>query len=106
MKMRTKIHLIVQTVTMVIAIIPLHVQAQFSGSGFGTENDPYLIFNPIQLNQVRNYLEDDNVWFKLMYDINLEEFLADNNPTQGWQPIGNAISKFKGHFGRMGRIAG
>lgn len=98
MKMRTKIHLIVQTVTMVIAIIPLHVQAQFSGSGFGTENDPYLIFNPIQLNQVRNYLEDDNVWFKLMYDINLEEFLADNNPTQGWQPIGNAISKFKGHF--------
>ena len=24
--------------------------AQFSGSGSGTENDPYLIFNPVQLN--------------------------------------------------------
>ena len=30
--------------------------AQFSGSGSGTENDPYLILNPIHLNQMRNFL--------------------------------------------------
>jgi hypothetical protein len=98
MKMKTKIQLIAQIITIVIAIIPFHVKAQFSGSGFGTENDPFLIFNPVQLNQVRNYLEDNNVWFKLMSDIDLEEWIADNNPMQGWQPIGNAASKFKGHF--------
>jgi hypothetical protein len=93
-------------VTMAVAIVawlcPQWAQAQFSGSGSGTENDPYLIFNPIQLNEVRNYLDNSNVWFKMMYDIDLEEWLADNNPTQGWQPIGNSTSKFKGHFLGMG----
>ncbi len=98
-------------VTMAVAIVawlcPQWAQAQFSGSGSGTENDPYLIFNPIQLNEVRNYLDNSNVWFKMMYDIDLEEWLADNNPTQGWQPIGNSTSKFKGHFLGMGhKISG
>ena len=86
----------------VAAMCPQWAQAQFSGSGSGTENDPYLIFNPIQLNEVRNYLGNSNVWFKMMYDIDLEEWLADNNPSQGWQPIGNSSSKFKGHFLGMG----
>lgn len=92
--------------TMAIAIVawlcPQWAQAQFSGSGSGTQNDPYLIFNPIQLNEVRNYLDNSNVWFKMMYDIDLEEWLADNNPTQGWLPIGNSTSNFKGHFLGMG----
>ena len=47
--------------------------AQFSGSGSGTENDPYLIFNPIQLNQMRNFLNQSGVYFKLMADIDLTE---------------------------------
>ena len=42
--------------------------AQFSGSGSGTENDPYLILNPIQLNQMRNFLNQSGVYFKLMAD--------------------------------------
>ncbi len=61
--------------------------AQFSGSGSGTENDPYLIFNPIQLNQLRNFLNQEGVYFKLMSDIDLTEFLEDENPDQGWQPV-------------------
>ena len=51
--------------------------AQFSGSGAGTENDPYLILNPIQLNQMRNYLNQSGVYFKLMANIDLTEFLQD-----------------------------
>ena len=71
--------------------------AQFSGSGSGTENDPYLILNPIQLNQMRNFLNKSGVYFKLMANIDLTEFLEDENPTQGWQPVGNSSSAaFKG----------
>ena len=107
MKTKSYFKLIVLAVTAVAAMCPQWVHAQFSGSGSGTENDPYLIFNPIQLNEVRNYLDNSNVWFKMMYDIDLEEWLADNNPTQGWQPIGNSTSKFKGHFLGMGhKISG
>ena len=70
--------------------------AQFSGSGSGTESDPYLIFNPIQLNQLRNFLGQSNVYFKLMNNIDLTEFLEDENPTQGWQPVGSSSSSFCG----------
>ena len=71
--------------------------AQFSGSGSGTKNDPYLILNPIQLNQMRHFLNKEDVYFKMMADVDLTEFLEDENPTQGWQPIGSSSSSaFKG----------
>ncbi|MBQ0102908.1 MAG: hypothetical protein KBS99_01885, partial [Prevotellaceae bacterium] len=70
--------------------------AQFSGSGTGTKSDPYLIFNPIQLNQIRGFLNKSDVYFKVMSDIDLTDWIADNNPTQGWQPIGTSSSPFKG----------
>ncbi len=70
----------------------------FSGSGSGTEEDPYLIFNPVQLYNVRNFTGQQGVVFKLMADINVTQFLADNNPTQGWEPIGVQDSPFKGVF--------
>ena len=70
--------------------------AQFSGSGAGTESDPYLILNPIQLNQLRNSLNQSGVYFKLMADIDLTEFLEDENPDQGWQPVGTSSAPFKG----------
>ena len=71
--------------------------AQFSGSGSGTENDPYLIFNPIQLNQLRNFLNAEGVYFKMMADVDLTEYLEDESPQQGWQPVGNSSSAaFKG----------
>ena len=70
--------------------------AQFSGSGAGTESDPYLILNPIQLNQLRNFLNQSGVYFKLMANIDLTEFLEDENPGQGWQPVGTKSAPFKG----------
>lgn len=70
--------------------------AQFSGSGSGTENDPYLILNPIQLNQMRNFLNQKDVYFKLMADIDLTEFLKDESPSQGWQPVGTSSASFMG----------
>ena len=70
--------------------------AQFSGSGSGTASDPYLILNPIQLSQLRNFLNQEGVYFKLMADIDLTEFLEDENPVQGWQPVGTSSAPFKG----------
>ncbi len=78
--------------------------AQFSGSGSGTENDPYLILNPIQLNQLRNFLNQSGVYFKLMANIDLTEFLEDENPNQGWQPVGSSSSAaFKGILNGNGK---
>lgn len=70
--------------------------AQFSGSGSGTQSDPYLILNPIQLNQLRNYLNKSGVYFKLMVDIDLTEFIEDEYPSQGWLPVGTESTPFKG----------
>ena len=72
--------------------------AQFSGSGSGTENDPYLIFYADQLTQVRNFLGKSGVYFKLMSDIDLTDWIEENSPNQGWQPIGVPSSKFQGFF--------
>lgn len=81
--------------------------AQFSGSGSGTESDPYLILNPIQLNQMRNFLNKSGVYFKLMADIDLTEFLEDENPDQGWQPVGTSSAPFKGVLDGNGkRVSG
>ena len=71
--------------------------AQQSMSGSGTQNDPYCITNPIHLNQLRNYLNQSGVYFKLLDDIDLTDFLENENPLQGWQPVGNSSSAaFKG----------
>ena len=72
--------------------------AQFSGSGSGTEDDPYLIFNENQLSQVSNFLNQEGVVFKLMKDMDLTNWIAENNPSQGWLPIGVESAPFKGIF--------
>ena len=72
--------------------------AQFSGSGNGTEEDPYLIFNENQLAQVSNFLNQEGVVFKLMKDLDLTDWIAENNPRQGWLPIGVKLSPFMGVF--------
>lgn len=74
----------------------LGASAQFSGSGSGTAQDPYLIFNPTQLAQMANFLNNSDVVFELKNDIDLTEFIADNYPSEGWAPIGVSATPFKG----------
>lgn len=69
------------------------------GGGAGTENQPYLIYNYDQLNEIRNsdYANDNNrQFYKLMADINI-----DSNQT--WTPIGGNVTngshpRFEGSF--------
>lgn len=75
--------------------LSIGAKAQFSGTGSGTESDPYLILNPIQLDQMRNFL-NKKVFFELKNDIDLTDFIEDNYPDEGWLPIGNSVSRFEG----------
>lgn len=73
--------------------------AQFSGSGNGTESDPYLIYSATQLYQMNNFLNQPGIVFKLMTDIDLSDFIAENFNDEGWTPIGNSSSNsFQGKF--------
>ena len=83
-------------------VIPIGMSAQFSGSGSGTKDDPYRIFNADQLNQVRNFAGKTDVYFSLEADIDMTDWIAENNPSQGWQPIGNNNSGFRGKFNGNG----
>ena len=76
------------------------MNAQFSGQGNGSETDPYQISNAQQLDEVRNYLgeENANIHFSLVKDIDLNDFIAANYSTDGWLPIGNDTDSF---FGRI-----
>ncbi|MCK9336140.1 MAG: LamG domain-containing protein, partial [Candidatus Cloacimonetes bacterium] len=65
---------------------------EFSG-GTGTEEDPYLVSSAEQLYNVRNYL---NANFKQTADINLG--VEPWNLDQGWEPIGNGSSSFRGTY--------
>lgn len=84
-------------------VLTIGARADFSGSGSGTATDPYIIVNPNQLNELRNFLNDANVYFKLEDDIDLGKWITDNNPTQGWQPVGVSASPFKGHLDGNGK---
>ena len=84
-------------------VFPAGMFAQFSGSGSGTKDDPYRIFNADQLNQVRNFVGKTDVHFSLEADIDMTQWIAENNPSQGWLPIGGgSTSSFSGIFNGNG----
>lgn len=76
----------------------LWASAQWSGSGNGTESDPYLIYTETQLYQMNNFLNQEGVVFKLMKDIDLSDFISSNFPSEGWIPVGTKETPFKGVF--------
>lgn len=78
-------------------VFPAGMFAQFSGSGSGTKDDPYRIFNADQLNQVRNFVGKTDVYFSLEADIDMTQWIAENNPSQGWLPIPEFCGKFNGN---------
>ena len=82
-------------------LFSMTMHAQFSGSGAGTENYPYLITDANQLFEVRNNL---NAYYKVMNDIDLGEWIKEDSPAQGWNPIGNEATPFAGVFDGNNKI--
>lgn len=68
----------------------------FAG-GTGSEDDPYQISTPAQLDSVRNYL---NSSFIIINDIDLD--IAPYNTGDGWEPIGDRYTAFTGNFNGHG----
>ena len=68
-------------------------KAQFSG-GSGTEDDPYLIASEDDLYDISTSL---SAHYKLSCDLDLTEWIQDENPKQGWEPIGTSV----GHGGQI-----
>ena len=65
--------------------------AAFTGSGAGTQSDPYQISNLSELNQTRNNLSAN---YELVSDINATPTENWNNG-EGFTPIGNETTDFK-----------
>ena len=72
-------------------------------AGSGTSVDPYLVSTAEELNNVRNYLNQENIHFKQTQDINLNVALW--NEDEGWLPIGKftTTEKFKGIYDGDGK---
>lgn len=77
-------------------VLTIAARAQFSGSGNGTEADPYRIYTDIHLAQMANFLNQEGVVFELMKDVDLSSYISENSPSQGWVPIGVESTPFKG----------
>lgn len=78
--------------------LPATYGQALSGTGDGTEESPYKIFNEDQLSQVANFLNQEGVVFRLMKDLDITDWISENNPRQGWLPIGVESTPFKGKF--------
>ncbi len=66
--------------------------------GDGTQSKPYIIADAEHLDNVRDYLNTENVYFKQTNDIDLTEYIASNYPDGGWMPIGDYSNTFKGYY--------
>ncbi|MCW2276813.1 S-layer homology domain-containing protein [Heliophilum fasciatum] len=98
------------TVFMIVIAATPHVQAEASGSG--TQEDPWMITTPEDLDNVRNFLgsESTGKYFKLENDIDLSGYLSPGGggyakwATEGWLPIGgsNDTEQFTGIFDGQG----
>ncbi|MBP5315894.1 MAG: chitobiase/beta-hexosaminidase C-terminal domain-containing protein, partial [Muribaculaceae bacterium] len=58
--------------------------------GDGTEASPYEIYTADELQNINSYS-----YYKLMNDIDLTEWITENNPTGGWIPVGYNGGSFR-----------
>jgi len=80
-----------------VIILPQTILA-FSGSGSGTEADPYIITDVDQLQEMNNELD---AWYELGNNIDASGTSSWNGGA-GFVPIGNGSNKFTGHFDGKG----
>lgn len=78
---------------LLLAFACLSAESQAQMSGSGTENDPYLVKTPDDLFDIRN---DLSACYKMANDIDLTEWIAEENPTNGWAPIDGFAGTFDG----------
>jgi len=96
---------IVLLVGILLVLLPVFAQA-FTGTGSGTEEDPYIITNVYELQEMN---EDLDAWYELSNDINASE-TVNWNEGEGFVPIADVredsilYHSFNGHFDGKGYI--
>ena len=87
-----------------VKLFNIEVSEAFCG-GDGTEDDPFMICSPQGLDAIRYMLDKHYI---LMNDLDLTDFISENNPILGWEPIGeNEHNAFSGSLNGNGhKIAG
>ncbi|HUW20623.1 MAG TPA: GLUG motif-containing protein [Sedimentisphaerales bacterium] len=86
--------LIVILVSIVLILGPVKTAGAFSGSGSGTEPDPYIITDVNQLQEMQYAL---NAWYELGNGIDASKTKTWNSG-EGFVPVGDAAHPFVGHF--------
>jgi hypothetical protein len=86
------------TSTFLIFIPKIEAQNRFSGKGSGTPDDPYVITNVKQLQEMKYDLK---AYYVLGNDIDASETKNWNNG-QGFEPIGDYKNPFTGSFDGRG----
>ena len=90
MKSIKKITSLAVIIAMMVLALPVVVNA-FEG-GDGTEDSPYQVSTPAQLDNVRNFL---GAHFIQINDIDMTAATADG---EGWMPIGDYSDGFSGTY--------
>lgn len=78
------------------AVFAYQANAQFSGKGSGTEEDPYLVETALNVEEIRNFPKKSAVAFKLINDIDMREFIEGAYGTAGWNPISDFYGTLDG----------
>jgi len=92
--------LIVSVLNIVLIFVMVGNVSAFSGSGSGTEADPYIITNVNELQEMKDGL---NAWYKLAKDIDASDTVNWSSGA-GFLPVGDPAHSFAGHLEGDGRI--
>jgi len=84
----------VSLVSIVLILGLVETAGAFSGSGSGTEPDPYIITDPCQLQEMQYSL---NAWYELGTDV--DAYVTETwNAGAGFDPVGDDTHPFVGHL--------
>jgi hypothetical protein len=100
--MRNKAYSILLFAGILAILVPMGSAQGFSGAGSGTEQDPYIITNVYQLQEMNNDLD---AWYELGNDIDASatrnwNWNEEEGIYKGFSPVGG----FTGHFDGRGHI--
>jgi len=95
------------TLFLLLTTFAFTAKGQFGGGGGTSSSDPYEISTSAHLDAIRGSYLASGVYFKLMNDIDLEDYLSSGNPGYnggaGWLPIGDNTTQFHGNFDGNGK---
>ena len=74
---------------------PVYATVKLAGSG--TEEDPYLVSTASDLHALTE-MEEEDAYYLMTKDIDLTEWIEEQNSGDGWMPVGGNNNAFTGTF--------